>query len=132
MIQTLQNEPCADAFVAVGSNINPQENILRALTVLNAHLPIIAISSFYKTAAVGVSRQPDFLNGIVKIKTMLQPREIKFDILRKIEEELGRVRSADKFAARTIDLDLILRGVLVVDEPGLVLPDHSIHSYSFV
>jgi len=132
MTQTPQTEPLADAFVAVGSNINPGENIPRALTMLNARLPIIGVSNFYKTAAVGVAGQPDFFNGVVKIKTVLRPRGIKFDILRKIEEELGRVRTADKFAARTIDLDLILCGNLVVDEPWLALPDQSIRSYSFV
>ncbi len=132
MAQIPHTESLSDAFVAIGSNINPRDNIPRALTMLNAYLPVAAISNFYKTAAVGPSAQPDFFNGVVKIRTAHQPREIKFDILRKIEERLGRVRSADKFAPRTIDLDLILCGTLVIDEPGLVLPDQAIRHYPFV
>ena len=132
MTQIPQTEPLFDVFVAVGSNINPQENISRALTMLDTHLAIAAISNFYKTAAVGASAQPDFLNGVVKIKTALQPREIKFNILREIEELLDRVRTADKFAARTIDLDLILCGNLIIDEPDIALPDPSIRFYAFV
>jgi 2-amino-4-hydroxy-6-hydroxymethyldihydropteridine diphosphokinase len=132
MANTPPAKPLVDAFIAVGSNINPQENIPRAMTILNAQLSIIAISNFYKTAAVGTTAQPDFLNGVVKIKTAHQPREIKFDILRKIETCLGRVRTADKFAPRTIDLDLILYGMLVVDEPDLHIPDPAIRTYPFV
>ena len=132
MAQSRPAEPLADAFIAVGSNINPQDNIHRALTMLSKQLSIAAISNFYKTAAAGTSGQPDYLNGIVKIKTAHKPREIKFDILRQIEARLGRVRSADKFAPRTVDLDLILYAASVIDEPDLHLPDPSIHAYPFV
>ena len=132
MVQTPHNEFLTDAFIAIGSNINAQDNIPRALTMLSEFLSITAVSNFYKNAAVGNSVQPDFFNGVIKIRTGLQPRGIKFDILRKIEEQLGRVRSADKFAPRTIDLDLILYGTLVIDEPGLVLPDQAVRHYSFV
>ena len=52
--------------------------------------------------------------------------------MRKIEKQLGRVRSADKFVPRNIDLDLILYGTLVIDELGLVLPDQAVRHYSFV
>jgi dihydroneopterin aldolase/2-amino-4-hydroxy-6-hydroxymethyldihydropteridine diphosphokinase len=82
--------------------------------------------------AVGQSEQPDFINGVIKIQTDRSPRELKFDILRKIEEKLGRVRSGDKFAPRTIDLDVILYEMTLSDEPGLCLPDPSIRSYPFV
>lgn len=132
MTEILHTGPVADAFIAVGSNIDPQDNICRALTMLSTQMSIAAISNFYKTVAVGASAQPDFLNGVVRIKTDHQPREIKFDILRKIEERLGRVRSVDKFAPRTIDLDLILYGTSVINEPDLCLPDPSICTYSFV
>ena len=132
MTEIRHTEPLADAFVAIGSNIKPEDNIPRALSMLNTELSITAMSNFYRSAAAGSTAQPDFLNGVVKIKTAKQPHEIKFDILRKIEERLGRVRSADKFAPRTIDLDLILCGTLVIDEPGLVLPDQAIRHYPFV
>ena len=121
-----------DTFIAIGSNIEPEKNISAALLALKEYLTITALSNFYKTTAVGTTAQPDFLNGVVKIKTALQPRQIKFDILRKIEERLGRIRTADKFAPRTIDLDLILYGTLIIDEPDLRLPDPAIRTYPFV
>jgi dihydroneopterin aldolase/2-amino-4-hydroxy-6-hydroxymethyldihydropteridine diphosphokinase len=121
-----------DAYVAVGSNIEPENNIPHALLELKTHVIISAISNFYRTSPVGRRNQPDFINGALKIHTDRSPRELKYDILRKIEEKLGRVRSDDKFAPRTIDLDLILYGGLVIDEPGLCLPDPSIRLYPFV
>jgi 2-amino-4-hydroxy-6-hydroxymethyldihydropteridine diphosphokinase len=120
-----------DVFVAVGSNIKPQDYIFRALLALKTYQPI-AISNFYKTAAVGRLDQPDFFNGVVKIQTVLSPRRLKFDVLRKIESQLGRVRTSDKFAPRTIDLDMILYGTLVIDEADIKIPDPSIRLYPFV
>jgi 2-amino-4-hydroxy-6-hydroxymethyldihydropteridine diphosphokinase len=121
-----------DAFVAIGSNINPEENITRALTALKTHASITAVSTFYRTAAVDRPDQPDFANGVIKIRTARPPREVKFDVLRKIEDQLGRVRSADKHAARPIDLDLILYGAMVIDKPDLHLPDPTVRIYPFV
>ena len=125
-------EPQVDVFVAVGSNIEPQDNIPRALLALKTRQPVIAVSNFYKTAAVDRPGQPDFLNGVVKIQTVLTPRRLKFDVLRDIENQLGRVRSSDKYAPRIIDLDMILYGSLVIDEPGISIPDPTIRLYSFV
>jgi 2-amino-4-hydroxy-6-hydroxymethyldihydropteridine diphosphokinase len=130
-IQT-PHDPAVDAFVAVGSNIDAQENVPRALALLKTHVSITAVSTFYRTSAVGRPDQPDFTNGVVRIRTARPPREMKFDVLRKIEDRLGRVRSADEYAARTIDLDLILYGVMVIDKPDLHLPDATIRTYPFV
>lgn len=121
-----------DAFVAVGSNIDPQANIPRALSILKTYLSITAVSSFYRTTAVDRPDQPDFANGVVRIQTARPPGEVKFDVLRRIEGQLGRIRSTDKYAARTIDLDLILYGTVVIDKPDLHLPDPSIRIYPFV
>ena len=121
-----------NAYIAVGSNIEPQDNILNALVNLKTYTTIIAISNFYITCPVGNSEQPDFFNGVVKIQTDAGPRKLKFEILRKIEEKLGRQRSADKNAPRTIDLDLILYGIVLIDEPDLRVPEPSIRLYPFV
>jgi 2-amino-4-hydroxy-6-hydroxymethyldihydropteridine diphosphokinase len=121
-----------DAYIAVGSNIEPEKNILSALTTLKSKIIIAAISYFYRTSAVGKRQQPDFLNGVVKIQTDLSPHQLKFDVLRNIEQFLGRVRSCDKFAPRTIDLDLVVYDSLVVDVPDLHLPDPAIRLYPFV
>ncbi len=125
-------DAAVDAFVAVGSNIRPQENIRRALTLLNAHVSIVAVSTFYRTPAVDRPEDPDFANGVLRIRTARPPRAVKFEVLRPIEDQLGRVRSADKYAPRTIDLDLILYGALVLDAPDLHLPDATIRAYPFV
>jgi 2-amino-4-hydroxy-6-hydroxymethyldihydropteridine diphosphokinase len=121
-----------DAFIAVGSNIDPSKNIAASLLALKALVKITAVSNFYRTPAVGRPGRPDFLNGVIKIQTGLDPRRLKFDVLRKVESQFHRVRSADKFAARTIDLDVILYGSLVIDEPDLRLPDPAIRTYPFV
>ncbi len=121
-----------DAFIAVGSNIHPEENVSQALGLLKARVSITAVSTFYRTAAVGRREAPDFINGVIEIRTARPPREVKFDVLRKIEAGLGRVRTADKYAPRPIDLDLILYGTMVVDTPDLHLPDATIRTYPFV
>ena len=121
-----------DAFIAIGSNIKPQNNIPRALIMLKSYVTIDAISNFYKTGPVGGRKQPDFINGVIKILTDRNPHQLKFEVLRKIEEKLGRMRCKDKFAPRTIDLDVILYGTTVSDEPDLHLPDSSIRNYPFV
>jgi 2-amino-4-hydroxy-6-hydroxymethyldihydropteridine diphosphokinase len=122
----------SDIFIAVGSNINPYENIERALTELNSQLQILAISNFYRTSAVDRPDLPNFLNGVIKIQTDIGPRKLIFEVLRKIEERFGRVRSSDKFESRTIDLDIIIYGNLVLNESGLCIPDPGIRKYSFV
>lgn len=69
-----------------------------------------------------------FLNAAARIETSLSPRDLKFGVLRPLEEKLGRRRSADRYAPRPIDLDIAIFGSLVVDEPdrGLVIPDPEI------
>lgn len=121
-----------DAYIAVGSNIEPQENIIRALLDLKIIQPITAVSNFYKTSAVGRPGQPDFFNGIIKIQSALDPRRLKFNVLRKIENQLGRIRTSDKFAPRTIDLDIILYGTQIINEADIKIPDPSIRLYPFV
>jgi 2-amino-4-hydroxy-6-hydroxymethyldihydropteridine diphosphokinase len=126
------NTPAVDAFIGIGSNIAPRENVTGALLALKACMPVIAISSFYRSPAVGPQSQPDFLNGVIRVKAACSPRDLKFGVLRECERLLGRVRSADKYAPRTIDLDLLLYGSMVLNEPDLLLPDPNIRIYPFV
>lgn len=113
----------AVAFVAVGSNLEPEKNIPAAERLLAKRVRVLARSAFYRNSALGRPEQPDFVNGAWMIETDLPPRALKFDVLRIIEAELGRVRTADKFAPRTIDLDLVLYDNQEVDDPDLRLPD---------
>ena len=119
-------------YVAVGSNMDPERNIPAALEELSRRARITGISTFHQTPALGRPDQPDYLNGVVRIETDLPPREIKFGVLRAIEEKLGRVRTGDRYAARPIDLDLILYGDLVLSSADLTLPDPDIPRRAFV
>lgn len=93
---------------------------------------LTAISMVYRTQPVGPPGQPLFLNCVVEIRTDVPPRELKLRVLRGIEARLGRVRNNDKFAARTIDLDLILYDDLVTSSIDLVLPDPDIPRRPFL
>lgn len=120
------------AYIGVGSNIDPERNISAALRMLSAAVRIVSISTFYRTPAIGSSDSPDFYDGVVAVETDLGPRELKFDVLRKIEETLGRVRCADRNASRTIDLDIEVYGSLAISEPDLVIPDPDITDRAFL
>ena len=120
------------AYVAVGSNIEPEKNIPAALNALRAVVPVGAISTFYRTRPLERPEQPDFFNGVWRISTNRAPFELKDRVLRPIEADLGRSRVADPYAARTIDLDLILYGDEVCAEADLVIPDPDIRLRPFV
>lgn len=120
------------AFVGVGSNIEPRRNIQAALVRLARRVRVTGVSTFYRTPALDRPDQPAFLNGVWRIETDLAPRALKLDVLRGIERSLGRVRTADRYAPRTIDLDLLLYGDLTVDEPDLRIPDPDIRKRPFI
>lgn len=126
--------PSELVYVAVGSNIDPQSRIPACLDRLAGHesLHIVEISSFYESPAEGRPDQSNYRNGIVALTTPLEPADLKFKVLRHIEEAEGRVRTEDKFAPRTIDLDIVLFGDRVIDDPDLKLPDPAIWQYPFV
>ncbi len=120
------------AFIAVGSNIKPEENVRAALLALAAQEQIVAISTIYRTRPEGRPDQQDFYNCVVEIRTEKTPEALKFQVLRRIENGLGRERTSDKFAPRTIDLDLMLYDDLIIETNGLVLPDPEIASRPFL
>jgi 2-amino-4-hydroxy-6-hydroxymethyldihydropteridine diphosphokinase len=120
------------AFIGVGSNIGPEQNILDALRRLGQFSRLASISTFYRTPAIGRPEEPDFYNGVVAIDTDLPPITLKCTTLRGIETALSRHRSADKYAARTIDLDLLLYGDSVVSSNELALPDPDILKRAFI
>ena len=110
-------------YLGLGSNLGDrQSNLAEALQSLRAHVRIERISPVYETEPVHVTDQPRFLNGAVALETELGPRELLERLLR-IERELGRERGeGPRFGPRPIDLDLLLYGEEVVDEPGLNVP----------
>lgn len=124
--------PVTPAYIAVGSNIDPEKNISDGLQLLSEQVPVTCVSTFYRTEAVGRPEQREFLNGVCGVAASMEPRALKFQILRPIEEKLGRIRSKDKFADRTIDLDVVLYGETVIHEPDLRIPDPEIRERPFV
>jgi 2-amino-4-hydroxy-6-hydroxymethyldihydropteridine diphosphokinase len=111
------------AFIAVGSNIRPAENVRAALGRLAKTVRLVAVSTVYETPAEGRPEQPPYYNCVVAVETDVPPETLKRAILRRIESDLGRQRAADRYAARPIDLDLILYGDLAVETEDLTLPD---------
>lgn len=120
------------AFIALGSNIEPEKNIEEALRLLSKEIRITGLSTVYRTEPVGMPGRAWFLNCVVEAATSLGAKELKFSVLRRIEDALGRVRGKGAAPERTIDLDLILYGDFTIVEEGLVLPDPEITSRPFL
>ncbi|HEU4600719.1 MAG TPA: 2-amino-4-hydroxy-6-hydroxymethyldihydropteridine diphosphokinase [Steroidobacteraceae bacterium] len=110
----------ADVYVAAGSNVRPEHYLKQALTLLDREFAPIRISPVYRNRAVGFEGD-DFLNLVVSFTTDLDVREVR-SRLQAIETQCDRPREAPKWAARTMDLDILIYDALVSDEPGLVLP----------
>jgi 2-amino-4-hydroxy-6-hydroxymethyldihydropteridine diphosphokinase len=110
-------------LIGVGANLDPEENIAEGLGLLARLVPVTAVSPFYATAAIGRPGQPDYLNGVVLVEHGCGPAALRDDILRPVEAARGRVRTADAYAARTLDLDVLLYGERASREAGMVLPD---------
>jgi len=119
-------------YIGVGSNIEPESNIADALARLSKHVEVTGISSFYRTAPLLRENQNDYLNGVWQISTSISPDDLKFSVLRRIEKELHRNRESDKYAPRTIDLDILLYGDTVMQEDNLTIPDPDICKRSFI
>jgi 2-amino-4-hydroxy-6-hydroxymethyldihydropteridine diphosphokinase len=117
--------------IALGSNLGDRDRHLReASRALTRILTGLRLSSFFETEPVGVGPQPLFLNAAAAGETSLSAREVLRELL-TIEAELGRQRPAPG-AARTLDLDLILFGDAIIDEPDLTVPHPRFRERAFV
>ena len=112
----------------MGSNIEPRIHIARAAALLLESFPQARFSRVFETEPVGASKTPWFLNAAAAIATDLDPADLKFEVLRPLEARLGRQRSSNRNAPRTIDLDIAMQGSLVVKDitTGLEIPDPQI------
>lgn len=107
-------------YVAAGSNVEPLSNLRLALDALAAAFPGLQCSPAYRNRAVGFEGE-DFVNLVVGFDTDLDPRAVQAS-LQQVESRCGRARDAPKWAPRSMDLDILLYGDRVSDEPGLLLP----------
>ena len=121
------------AFVGLGSNLGEREAMIRLALDDLARLPgtkLIRASSLYDTEPVGDVEQPNFLNAVAQLDTELTARQLLWN-LQLIEKRLGRTRTR-RYGPRTIDLDLLLFGSLIVEEPDLQVPHPELTRRSFV
>jgi 2-amino-4-hydroxy-6-hydroxymethyldihydropteridine diphosphokinase len=121
------------AFVGVGANLGAPESQVRRAVAALGELPstrLLAASSLYRSAPVGVGEQPDFVNAVASVETGLSAHAL-LDALLAIEARFGRQREFPG-APRTLDLDLLLYGDRSIAEPELVVPHPRMHERAFV
>ena len=120
------------AYIGLGSNLGDREGTLRAALARLAELGRARASSFRETDPVGVTDQPRFLNAVVELSTDLPARDLLHALL-AIERDQGRDRSREeRWGPRRLDLDLLLYGEEVIDEPDLTVPHPRLAERLFV
>lgn len=122
------------AYVGIGSNLNdPVAQVREAVEEL-ASLPdtlLVARSSLYGGKPMGPQDQPDYVNAVVALDTLLSAENL-LEGLQRIEQLQGRTRTDEHWGPRIIDLDLLLYGKCVIDTPGLQVPHPGLHERDFV
>lgn len=119
------------AYLSLGSNLGDRAaNLRAAITQLEVAGRLITVSSLYETQPVDVPDQPWFLNCVAAIETDKTPKEL-LQLALQIEATMGRIRMREK-GARNIDIDILLFGDRVVNEPGLKIPHPAMHARRFV
>ena len=122
------------AYIAIGSNLaSPLEQVNAAVEALG-EIPqsrIVAVSSFYRTPPLGPQDQPDYLNAAVVLETELDP-EALLDNTQRIELQQGRVRKAERWGPRTLDLDIMLFGDAVINSERLTVPHYDMKNRGFM
>ncbi len=121
------------AYIGLGSNLgNRREYLDKALKLLSEanQIELERVSDFIETAALGDKSQPNYLNAVAQIKTSLFPEKLHEKLI-EVENTLGRERK-EKWASRTIDLDLLLFGEQVINTDKLTVPHKQMHLRSFV
>ncbi|MFA2121633.1 2-amino-4-hydroxy-6-hydroxymethyldihydropteridine diphosphokinase [Escherichia coli] len=122
------------AYIAIGSNLaSPLEQVNAALKALG-DIPeshILIVSSFYRTPPLGPQDQPDYLNAAVALETSLAPEEL-LNHTQRIELQQGRVRKAERWGPRTLDLDIMLFGNEVINTERLTVPHYDMKNRGFM
>ena len=126
--------PVIQACIGLGANLGDAADTLRKAVEALGYREGIAVrevSRFYRTPAWGREDQPDFINAVVRVETSLAPRAL-LERLLAVEAEFGRHRvDGERWGPRTLDLDLLLYGDAVIDEPGLQVPHPHLHERAF-
>ena len=120
-------------FIGLGSNLdNPVAQLQQALEALQAHphIELKQVSAFYQSLPMGPADQADYINAVAELESALEPRAL-LAALQAIENAQGRVRK-QRWGARTLDLDILLYGRQVINEPDLIVPHCGIAERNFV
>ena len=122
------------AYIAIGSNLaSPLEQVNAAVQALG-EIPqskLVAVSSFYRTPPLGPQDQPDYLNAAVVLETALDA-ETLLDNTQRIELQQGRVRKAERWGPRTLDLDIMLFGHETINTERLTVPHYDMKNRGFM
>ena len=122
------------AFIGLGSNLNdPIAQVRRAITELSIPPDTrrVACSGLYQSPPLGPQDQPDYINAVAKLETLLEPRAL-LDALLALERAHDRVRNGQRWGPRTLDLDLLLYNDQVIQSEGLRVPHPRLHERPFV
>lgn len=121
-------------YIAIGSNLaSPLEQVNAAIRAL-ADIPdsrVVSVSSLYRTPPLGPQDQPDYLNAAVALETSLAP-EALLDHTQCIELQQGRVRKAERWGPRTLDLDIMLFGDAIINSERLTVPHYDMKNRGFM
>lgn len=121
-------------YIALGSNLaSPLEQVNAAVKALG-EIPdtrLVAVSSFYRTPPLGPQDQPDYLNAAVALETTLAA-EVLLSHTQRIELQQGRVRKAERWGPRTLDLDIMLFGQAMMNTDTLTIPHYDMHNRGFM
>lgn len=121
-------------YIGLGSNLaTPLEQLAAALKALDALADsrLVDVSSFYLSDPLGPADQSRYVNAVAALDTSLPPLAL-LDALQTIEQNQGRVRKAERWGPRTLDLDILLFGQRLIDEPRLQVPHYHLQARAFV
>ena len=120
-----------ECYLSLGSNVGDREHQLReAIGRLESEGRVISVSSFYETEPVEFTEQPWFVNCAVGLETSKTPEQLMTSLL-GIEQAMGRTRTTKK-GPRTIDIDILLYGEMIIDSPMLTIPHPALQERRFV
>jgi 2-amino-4-hydroxy-6-hydroxymethyldihydropteridine diphosphokinase len=119
-------------YLSLGSNIEPEENMRAAVEMLATLAKLRAVSSVWETPPLGLTDQPNFLNAAAMVETKLAAKQFKRQVIHPIERALGRVRTADKFGPRSIDIDIILFNRDIFELDNQPIPNRELLERPFV
>lgn len=122
------------AFIAIGSNLaSPLEQVNSAVQAMGdiPHTRVVALSAFYRTPPLGPQDQPDYLNAAIALDTTLSADAL-LNHTQRIELQQGRVRKAERWGPRTLDLDIMLFGDEVILSERLTVPHYDMKRRGFM